>query len=960
MLPGARHGLRRLSFSQSPFDHATPSRNELFLPFLYPRESFSVLTQERYVRRSLFSLAVGNNRFNGSSSSNCCRHTSLNPHRTTRKYTAPPSASNVSDSTHASELGNHDNGGESKEMDTGASSVHDTCSTASDASSESSSEQSMDVFKEVEAIESNSSGIVRQVRAEKWWRKQLERELAGKPPLRQNRLYLEWTDIMNEIMALRRDTANIPAPSYAKTIYLSEPEVVALAGDERENVWDIRVLSGCRVHILPRERESRDSTRKVVLTGSPEAVRLAEEEIRSAIEMVHEADGSVQPDSLPLFVTAHDWKQEQGMDTPTIRSVWTHNVPLIAEGKRSRIPVRADAFRKPEKWTIKSFGDYLESLTNLAFSTSIHNLLYSDGQLNRDMIIDIIRELFTSPDMQQFLSTRAVNSVIFYCYRYPQYLPVLLSLFPNFEHLMTTRTFNALLTGCSKSHDLNRFRYLISLMKRCGVKPNGVEWVAFIDTILSTGVRQKVVARLRKERLLDNERILRRLVYRIIPDSFTSHLDSGQSVKDYIAVMDKRYGKNWICTDSITHMLGVTVRLHNTEAAREIMQFCKQSRLKLDVQGMNYCLAVHLNKKQYSETIAVYLDLISKYRRLRANNETIRILFSAAWQARHYNTCRVIWAYACFWGFTTSSMKHMVLFSLLRNTVPTMGDEARQDWLKKAGKAIAGINPIMSELDSRFDVLRNAPRTPAQEMLGSDSVMSLLTEYQPAGELRSRQRNLALWIIHGDFLAAWRYKPRVKFEEMMWEANMLDMAWWAEGHARNMSVTEIVRDVIRIPVDEKNRWKKRTKEYGNEQLEDEIREEQQQRQEEEDKEEEEEELDQQPQEPEQGPEGRLEGRPEGRPEQVLEGILERELERNLEQEQRRRRQQQDIKGKEEETGEGVNKDATIVSNARSAQPELQLEHTGHKEGWMGGSVSIDEVKEMFERKGISWKGPGSP
>ncbi|KLJ13599.1 hypothetical protein EMPG_11461 [Blastomyces silverae] len=959
MLSGTRHGLRRLSFSQAPLDHATHSRNELFLPFLYPRESFSVLAQERYVRRSRLPLTVGNNRFNGSSS-NCCRRTSLNPHRTSRKYTAQPSASNVSDSTHVSESGNHDNGGESREIHTGASGVHDTCSAASDASSESesSAEQSIDVFKEVEAIQSSGSGLVRQVRAEKWWRKQLERERAGKPPLRQNRLYAEWMDIMNEIMTLKRDTADRPAPSYAKTIYLSEPDVVALAGDERENVWDIRVLSGCRVHILPRERRSTDSTRKVVLTGSPEAVRLAEKEIKSDIKAVYEAEGRVPLDSLPPFVTAHDWKQQQeDIDTPTIRSVWTHhNVPLIAEGKRSRITVRADALRKPKKWTIKNFGDYLESLTNLAFSSSVHSLLYPDGQLNRDMIIDIIRELFTRPDTQQFLSTRAVNSVIFYCYRYSQYLPVLLSLFPNFEHLMTTRTFNALLTGCSKNSDLNRFRYLISLMKRCGVKPNGLEWVAFVDTILSSGVRQKVVARLRTEGLLDNERIIRRLVYRIIPDSFTSHLDSGQSVKDYIAVMDKRYGEDWISTESIRHMLGVTVRLHNTEAAHEILQFCKQSGLKLDVQGMNYCLAVHLNRRQYSETIALYLDLINERPRLRANDETIRILFNAAWGARHYNTCRVIWAYACFWGFATSSMKHMVLFSLLRNTVPTTGDEAKQDWLKKAGKAIAGINPIMSELDSRFDVLRNAPRTPAQELLGSDSVMSLLTEYQPTGELRNRQRNLAHWVIHGDFLAAWRYWPQAKFGDMLWEANELDKAWWAEGHAKNMSVTEIVRDVIRIPVYEKDKWKQKRKDKGNGQGEDEIGGEQQQQQQHQQQE-----LDQQPQEPEQEPEGRLEGRREGQPEQALEQILERGRERDPEQEQRRRRrQQQDIKEEEEETGESVNKDATIISDdARSAQPELQLEHTGHKEGWMGGTVSIDQVKEIFERKGISWKGPGS-
>ncbi|PGG95496.1 hypothetical protein GX51_08228 [Blastomyces parvus] len=968
MLSGTRHGLRRLSFSQAPFDNATTSRNELFLPFLYPRESFSVLTKERCVRRSRLLLTVGNNRLNGSSS-NCCRQTSLNPNHTSRRYTAPSSSSNVSDSTRPSESGNVNNGEKSKEIYTGASSVHDTCSATSGASPESSPEQSTDILKEDEATGSDSTVPLRIIRSEKWWRKLLDREIARRPPLRQNRRYMEWMDVMEEIKALSRDKVDRPAPSYAKTIYLCEPDVVALAGDERENVWDISVLSGCRVHILPRERESRDSMRKVVLTGSPEAVKLAEEEIKSDIKTFHETSG-VLPGSLSPFVTAHDWKQEQDIGTPTVRSVWNDTIPVLAEGKRSRTSIRADALPRPEKWTIKNFGDYLESLTNLAFSSPVHSVLHRDGRLNRAIIIDIIQKLFTGPDTKQFLSTRAVNFVIFYCYRYTEYLPVLLSLFPNFEHLMTTRTFNALLTRCSANHDINRFRYLISLMKRWGVKPNGLEWVAFVDTILGSKVKLKVVAHVYNERLIHDERILRFLVYRIIPPTFTSHLESGQSVKDYLALMERRHGQSWICTESITRMLGVTVRLHHTDAAHEVLQFCKQRGMLLDVQGMNYCLAVHLTRKQYKETIAVYLDLVSQYRGLRPNDETIRILFYAAWEARYYNTCRVVWAYACFWGLTTSSMKHMVLLSLFRNTTSKLGNDAEMDWVKKAGKAIVGINPIMSELDSRFDVLINAPRTPAQELLESDNVMSLLTEYQPEGVLRDRQRKLAHWVIYGDFLAVWRYKPLAKFQEMMWEANVLDMAWWAQGHARNMSVAEIVRDVIQIPVEQRESWKdkdKYTRDLQRNRLEEDRRVGEQER-----------ELEQQPQEPEpdsqeaqaeeqalkQALERALERAVERVRERTGERTTERELERGLEQEQeqeqqRQEEQQQDIKGKEEKRGEGVNKDPTIVSNAKPTQPKPRVKRTGHREGWVGRRVSIDEVKVLFEKQGISWKGRGS-
>ncbi|PGH28442.1 hypothetical protein GX50_08822, partial [[Emmonsia] crescens] len=798
MLSGTRHGLRRVSFSQAPLDHATVSRNELFLPFLYPREFFSTLAQERYVRRLRFPLTVGNNRFNGSASK-CCRHTTPNPHHTSRKYTAPPltsssaaTASNVSNSSQPDELGNHDNRGDSQETDVEVPRVHDTSSSADSTSFPSSSQQSMDVYKEVDAIGSDSCGVVRQVRSEQWWRKQLQRELAGKPPLKEGLLYMEWMDIMNEIMALTRATEDKPAPAYDKTIYLSEMDVVALAGDERENVWDIRVLSGCRVHVLPRERDSGNMKRKVVLTGSPEAVRLAEEEIKADIEAFYAAGGYV-PNSLPPFVAGREWKERHGMDVPKIRSVWTHKVPMLAEGKRSRDPIRADGVPRPERWTVKNFADYLESITNLAFSSPVHSLLYPDGKLNRDVIMDIIRELFTNPDTQQFLSTRAVNSVVFYCYRYRQYLPDLLSLFPNFEHLMTTRTFNALLTGCSTNRDLNRFRYLISLMKRCGVKPNGLEWVAFVDTILSSNVRQKVVARLRKEGLLKDRRVLRRLIYRIIPDSFTSHLESGQSVEDYFAVMDKRYGQNWICTESIKHMLSVTVRLKDVDAAHAIIHFCKQQGIQLDVQCMNYFLALHLNKEPYSQTISFYLNFANDFPRLPVNNETIRILFSAAWRARYYNTCRVIWAYACLWGLVSSNMKHLVFSSLLRNTVSAPDNNfVEKSWFRNAGKAIVGIEKInISDLDPCFDVLKKAPPSPDQQPTGSDNVMSLLMRYQPSGELRSRQRQLAYWVIKRDFEAVWRYKPRSKFGFMMWEANALDMGWWAHGDAANMSTAEV-------------------------------------------------------------------------------------------------------------------------------------------------------------------------
>ncbi|ODH48555.1 hypothetical protein GX48_05318 [Paracoccidioides brasiliensis] len=799
MLSGTHRGLRnRVSFSRAPCDHAAFSRNEPFLPFLYPRGLLFTLTWERHGQGPTYPFRSGSKRLN--STSYRCRFASVTLD-TSRKYSGKTQPSMSDSPPTDSNLAQHD---ESSEVDNGNS-------------------RELGGYKQTD---SNGHGHgpcpsphghgpcpsphgpvnIRTVRSEPWW---IKNPPGGRRP-KPNYVYEKWMDVMNEIKTLPKAAADKPPPEYAKTIYLSERDVVTLTGYEWENLWYVKTLSGCRVHVLPREYDSEDSMRKVVLTGSREAVKLTEEEIRAEIQASYDSGDS--PDSLPPFVFGHEWKDKQDMDIPTIRSVWTRGERLMSDGERSRNPIRADEIRIPKQWTIKSFGDYVERIVNLAFSSPVHRLIYQNGTRNRVVIMGIIRDLFTDSKLGQFLSTRAVNLAIFFCYRYPDFLPDLLQLFPRYEHLMTTRTFNALLKGCSRNHDLERFRYIITLMKRFRVRPNGMEWVTFVETILSSSIKQKVVASLRKDGLLNDQNILRLLIYEIIPVSFRSHLDSGQTAQDYFEVMDRRYGHDWMCTDMVNRMLRVTRCNKDVDAAHQIIRRSKERHIQLDTQCMNFCLALYLNKGWYPQGLDFYLDFVNDFPNVAINNETVRILFSLAWKAKYYNTCRVVWRYSCLLGLASSNMRHLVLSSLLRNTIHDP-ENYHQDWHKKVGKVVVGIETSVADIGTRFDSLNTDGSTePDQSLLDDNSsLVSLLVDYQPNGELRDKQRELATHAIDRDARATWSFKPLAKFEYMMWQAHEMDIAWQSTPGAADMSVDELVRRAIDVPVVKRpiaGKWKK--------------------------------------------------------------------------------------------------------------------------------------------------------
>ncbi|PGH01318.1 hypothetical protein AJ79_07955 [Helicocarpus griseus UAMH5409] len=780
MLPATCRGLRsRVPFP--PLDHAAPpSRpNEPFLPFLYPCISFSTLRNERHGSRRL-AVAVDNSRLN-SASSNCCRCPNSNPRHVSRRYTSSQASTATITET---PLDSQDF------TDTNADELEITSALGITPKPRRSTNRDKDARGST-----MDSGINNEPDPEhpaERWRGKTDQGM--------------WWSVMNEMVELRRATQNSPRPDSQKVISLVEKDAVALVGDEGENMWFATVLSGVKVHVRPKSERTPGGGRKVVLTGSWKAVQAAEKEIQVALEALRAAGKG--PDSVSPFVV-----KDSDTGETKVRSVWTHG-PLLSEGKRPTIPIRADCVPKPKRWTVKNFADYIETLTNLSYTRPVHAELYGKGEYHHVVVKDTICRLFKDPRTRPFLSTRAVNSAVFYFYRHNQFLKDLLALFPTMEHLMTTRTFNALLEGCAKTQDIKAFRYVISLMKRLKIKPNGMEWVCFLRLLKSKLARKHVMERMRADGLLDKKNIAELVMPMNIRESFRAHLISGKDVQSFIARMTERHGTNLALTsESMKMMLHVAKHEMNIDATEHILQHCKKMGVHLPTQSMNHCLAVLLNHKKYEEVLDLFARLARDFPQTERNDETFRILFSAAWKAQKYNAARVIWRYACLAGLVSHGMKNLAFNSLLRNTISDP-DNQYQLWHKNAAKLIVGMKLRISDLDSSFDILTSTVPQHHTSSPNDSSITSLpptpvswLMQYQPSGEPREKQRALAELVIKSDIQTMWSFEPKERFEDMLDKAMRLDAEWSRDGAVARLSLAELVRNAIDVPLVDTDGWK---------------------------------------------------------------------------------------------------------------------------------------------------------
>lgn len=627
------------------------------------------------------------------------------------------------------------------------------------------------------------------------WTDVSEREETSKQHPKTTESLVEWKKAMDELIELRELTREEAIAQNQKVLYLDERVLVNLVGDEKENVWDTAVVSGCRIHVLSRRHHDERGHRKVILTGSQQAIELAEKNIAETAASI----GNNYPEFIPPGLL----KSQKSSGGLRVYATWTEPSGPPDYKKRFR-DTGSLLPQPPETFTVRSFADYAYDLTRPPPPHSLHRLVYSPGEEHRFVIRDIIYNLFNDRNNRQFFSTRALNALVFYFYHH-EFLPHLLALFPKFEDLMTVRTFNVMLEGSSSRRDFNIFRYMIRLMKAFQIKPNGVEWVSFLRSIRDVGARSVVLDRMKEDGLLDDHHLLAGAMAITVPDSFASHLRSQQSVSSYIKLMNNRYGPGWLTTDVINIMVQQCARYNRRTDVYNLLLYCNERGCRVNTVTLNFALASFFNEPRgtlshqtqgasnSTHGILFYLWFRRAFPQVPYDDETTRRLFTIAWKKRAYNSCRVLWRYACVYGATNWDMQMKIKQSINKNT-GNATPYSQDQWWMQVGKIAAGISIDPEYVSNAFPELRN--RVP-EDLRGNP--MAYLVGYT-SGKPREQQIELAKYIISCDLAAVGKYAAVRKRDEMLYHAYVMDTEYEEPGK----STYQLLRDVIQVPFNEKS------------------------------------------------------------------------------------------------------------------------------------------------------------
>ncbi|KAM5438538.1 hypothetical protein MferCBS31731_004829 [Microsporum ferrugineum] len=462
---------------------------------------------------------------------------------------------------------------------------------------------------------------------------------------------------------------------YQKTITLSEADVVALVGDERENMWIIPLLSGCRAHVLPQAHDSY-GPRRLVLSGTRAAVEAGESHIQELIRNLPKND-------LPPFTPP----PKNIPQKPVIRSVWA-SLPLepLEPGKNE--------IKTPDKFTVKSFADYIEDLVLAPVTRLVHGRLHHAlGVSHKDAIGDMIRRLLLDPENRQYFSSRSICLAISY-FAGNHARSSLHSLLPVFEGQMTSRTINALMRAAVLRRDFVALKWCINAMKRQGICPRNWAWVSVLSAITPNAHRFDLLVRAKNSGVFDDRHVFQVAVSISIQPKFGKWLKDGGTVSDFIKHMDQTLGSDWMNVRTINRMILEGSLSSRPTAVSEILEFCERTSFRLDTTSLNNALFyfLHQSDKMNKSFVALYLN-VSETFGIKGDDQTMDILWHLAWRARAYNICRVLWRHGCFNGWTTQKMQ-VSIYSSLRREVHGSALPEREYWLQNIGKVVAGAIPF--------------------------------------------------------------------------------------------------------------------------------------------------------------------------------------------------------------------------------------------------------------------------
>ncbi|KAI9817028.1 MAG: hypothetical protein M1832_004745 [Thelocarpon impressellum] len=253
-----------------------------------------------------------------------------------------------------------------------------------------------------------------------------------------------------------------------------------------------------------------------------------------------------------------------------------------------------------------------------------------------------------------------------------------------------TETYNIMLRASAGLGDLTNFNFILALMLRRGVPPNGATWTAFLMNELPREAREDAVQSMRGKGLLRSPYQVGQAAAQGVYHELSEWLDDGKSLNSFVGDMDRVYGDGWLTTSAANRLLSVLGQRAMLDESMELWEVARARHVSFDVISLTSIL-FHCRRMPAT---AIALKAIQAAERdgIKLNEVAYHALISMAWKLRLYNVARVGWRYACLEGAVAHKVKAIVVQTLQR-VEPAVAVTSHGAWRKDAGKLMVGVDP---------------------------------------------------------------------------------------------------------------------------------------------------------------------------------------------------------------------------------------------------------------------------
>ncbi|KAK2625311.1 hypothetical protein QTJ16_005680 [Diplocarpon rosae] len=472
---------------------------------------------------------------------------------------------------------------------------------------------------------------------------------------------------------------------------------------------------GCLMELGERDVNTRRYSTFGMSGSATSIIKCAAEILRIASDVKIAATEKRPPNGVmgQRFEIDGTWSREvMGAD---VRNV-------LATGKRRRLSkTPPEQISRPEKWTQLSFLEYVTSLTSCGITSHVNRYGFGLKESSQHAITRLLRELFRDPNCTPAI-TRAACHVALEHFISCNLIRDARILFVRMEIMrleMTPRTFNIMLAGAAKVNDLSSFHFILHLMRRRGIVPNGKTWTYFLMAVDDVRIKFHILTAMRKKGLLNHIQTLQDAVFDLVQPEVESSLSSNRSQAEFIAHMDSNYGPAWLSLRTGNRILK-TLGAHGLfSRCWEFLHFMESRNFRPDHFSIN--IVLHYCKEATNLTGAVeLLRSLPGSMKYTATAETTaemyRMMFHLAWRARSYNVAKVVWRYACLAGATSFRMRNRIFQSMRDSNRVEEPRGAKHKWFKFAGPVIIGLHDISehpsSILEERLTGYRKVAEIP--------------------------------------------------------------------------------------------------------------------------------------------------------------------------------------------------------------------------------------------------------